>query len=1241
MAFKKFRHSNIKGEKGSDWNIEIWKSGFSGSSTEFEMEGEGFEITWNGQGGTRKEVFLGSACTINFLVLNDDDEAFTYDTIAQGFKYYYVRIYRGAVADANLWWFGWLQPSFDVIENAPYPYSYKLTASDSYGYINKLKSKFFTSNITKNGIRSFLSTFQKTLARDNDISYISDADVGGSTTDNLTPNPDNRKFIRTVSNWWRDGETYSTTVDPLTKVFFSPGAYAKKTQFQTDEFGNVTATNLENSLEYKEQDVFNGSLRIFNLVGFLAEGFYNFIQPNTYIGNNSATLNAFESFNSTFGVVQNTISSTLLTIDQTTNVILGGSTLTFEPSLESVSLTHDQVEQSFLIVPETNLENIDVTAGVLAISTGVYNFDFIVQNDIRVLKAGFSGGTGNNVTSNTYLNTCIITIKLSNGTTDYYLQTDGATNPKLKWTASGTPLTIEVKRGYAASEFASNNPLNNSNVVNTGSPVENNGSSTLTFGSVPCSKYNFDNITSGFRTLINFKCQVDEAPITGTVTIKTTTTNDYSQFLGGEVVQINNPTPTYNRTKVLMVGTTAIEQNNFTNASGSITYSSSQTATPSLESVDLGNVPIGQENVVQNALYSVKHLVGSQFTPITTGFRRGDTGDFSKLLQLVTNEYLEMQTKPLEILQADIQSPTISPLKIINYSINGDGNSKQYKFLGGTFKAQSEILSGEWYKVAESGASITDDSPTQTTAFQFNPGNNLLNQLSNFTALNNKKINQVISDDKFGVIDTNLPAGVATTTISLAANLTGAINDNQFFKITYPDGSNSASLKSNANHTTSDDTLTIDSFTPTVTYFSGCLIKPNTTRVINQLNSITISDVSANRMTTKGTPGETGGAGPNATGAVHTISDGFAYIHTQDIGDLSSGIYSSLGVRLYSGMGQGVTFDSSGDSVPSDSNDRNTGAINIQSGDLEQDGSGDISTGSILINTGDADQDGSGDSTTGNLNIRAGISTAIGGDSQGGSVIIQPGTASSSSGTATKGSVQIGLADYVTNILGTLTVADLDITGSSNALTISSTTGNVAINASSTDADCIIRVADNSTAGTNVIGMVATSDDLVMRNDEGSFKVNVANNATTALELTQAGKLNLLGNLIETGVTEVKILPSDFIADDGGRPLAIDDGTTNRRWLESFSTNPMFASVKIPFGKKAIRVEIYGSGTSAMVVYEANINTNVVTSKGTGNIGTPLTITNVNYSTTNYILIQLAQASGEEVYGGKLIIQNI
>ena len=222
---------------------------------------------------------------------------------------------------------------------------------------------------------------------------------------------------------------------------------------------------------------------------------------------------------------------------------------------------------------------------------------------------------------------------------------------------------------------------------------------------------------------------------------------------------------------------------------------------------------------------------------------------------------------------------------------------------------------------------------------------------------------------------------------------------------------------------------------------------------------------------------------------------------------------------------------------------------------------------------------------------------------------------------------------------GTLSCDDLDITGSSNALTINSTTGNVAINASSTDADCIIRVADNSTAGTNVIGLVATGDDSIIRNDEGDFKVQMANNATTTLSLTQTGDLSITGNILP-GITYIKILPSDFIPDDAGRPIMIDD-TGSDRWLESHSTSKLYASVDIPAGFKATHVDIYGSATSAITVYEADVNSKTVTSKGTGNIGTQIDITDVNSDATNYILIELAQASGEEVYGGKLTIAKI
>ena len=119
--------------------------------------------------------------------------------------------------------------------------------------------------------------------------------------------------------------------------------------------------------------------------------------------------------------------------------------------------------------------------------------------------------------------------------------------------------------------------------------------------------------------------------------------------------------------------------------------------------------------------------------------------------------------------------------------------------------------------------------------------------------------------------------------------------------------------------------------------------------------------------------------------------------------------------------------------------------------------------------------------------------------------------------------------------------------------------------------------------------------------------------------------------------TRVKILHSDFIPDDGGRPIMIDD-TGSDRWIESDRTSSMYASVPIPTGYTATHVNIYGSSTSAITVYEADINSKTVTSKGTGGIGTEIDITDVASDTTNYILVQLAQANGEEVYGGYMTI---
>jgi len=169
------------------------------------------------------------------------------------------------------------------------------------------------------------------------------------------------------------------------------------------------------------------------------------------------------------------------------------------------------------------------------------------------------------------------------------------------------------------------------------------------------------------------------------------------------------------------------------------------------------------------------------------------------------------------------------------------------------------------------------------------------------------------------------------------------------------------------------------------------------------------------------------------------------------------------------------------------------------------------------------------------------------------------------------------------------------------------------------------------------IGQGASSLTTISGNLTTVGNIELGNASDTTLARTAAGKVTIEGARIKTQELYVKILPSDFIADDGGRPLAIDDSSSDR-WLESHGTHTMFASVEIPLGFKATHVHIYGTVASAMTVYKADIDDRSIVGLGTGNIGTNLAITNTTADATNYILIQLVQTSGEQVNGGIMTI---
>ena len=200
------------------------------------------------------------------------------------------------------------------------------------------------------------------------------------------------------------------------------------------------------------------------------------------------------------------------------------------------------------------------------------------------------------------------------------------------------------------------------------------------------------------------------------------------------------------------------------------------------------------------------------------------------------------------------------------------------------------------------------------------------------------------------------------------------------------------------------------------------------------------------------------------------------------------------------------------------------------------------------------------------------------------------------------------------------------------------------VGATGTGAARKVQIATQNTARVTVldtglvgIGTNAPATTLSVNGATTTTTIELGHATDTTIARTAAGKVTIEGARIKTQELYVKILPSDFMPDDGGRPAMIDD-TSGDRWLESHGTLKLFAFVEIPLGFKATLVDVYGSATSAVTVYEADVNSATVTSKGTGNIGTQINITDVTADATNYIMIELAQASGEKVYGGSMTI---
>ena len=250
---------------------------------EFNTSGEGFEITWNGQGGTRNRTFVASECKVNYIVENTANENFVYSLVSGGAKEYFVRIYRSiyawdteqGTANSEIFWYGYLMPSFDAIENGPFPYLFSLTANDSYGLFSKIEPKTFANEDAKQ-YRYSIKSLLRTIFTEMSLGYI---EVPGQF--NLTTNVD----------WWQSTDTYGS-FNPATKYHAARGFVTKPTTYT--ETGEIEVNN--KPYEYKPIEVFDGVMKAMNLVGFLSQGSYVFLQPNSLINNATGEVDFYRYF---------------------------------------------------------------------------------------------------------------------------------------------------------------------------------------------------------------------------------------------------------------------------------------------------------------------------------------------------------------------------------------------------------------------------------------------------------------------------------------------------------------------------------------------------------------------------------------------------------------------------------------------------------------------------------------------------------------------------------------------------------------------------------------------------------------------------------------------------------------------------------------------------------------------------------------------------------------------------------
>ena len=493
------------------------------------------------------------------------------------------------------------------------------------------------------GIGSLANIPYESVANVTIESFIESA-VGAIGLDELYLSNDN--FYSTVVNIWDTQQTYSATTDVTTLTRFSALVYSEK-----QEDGTVTYSNY---LEILKELCIAFGARFYQKDGvFTFEQYLERAEDERIV----YTYLFDGSLDSTATVNDD------VTLDGTTGggARLAGNQFNFLPALKKVQVGYNQSRANNLLANRLTFTG----------ATGRQNLGFLVDdNNGRVQVTGeliyqlAHNGNAGTVVLEFWRPVWQLELRIedaANPGTFYYLKRDfnpsgGQLYGATSWTTTASYYHVDA--GTTRNEASGAYISNNFSVVTPPLPVDGEAEIDV----------NYYRVYDGFNNTVK------------TVPVYFDETN-----------QVKEVTATYL---------------NDSGASSEVTiYSATNTDTDINSNLilDLGELRVSDSLGLQGSFYVYD---GSNWVA-STQWRRGNTGSYTSLLKLLTNEVLSLHKKPIERYSGTIVGP-------YSFGIRYEFDGSYWLPMQGSYNANLDEWSSEWFKIAKDATDITVDNPVGT-----------------------------------------------------------------------------------------------------------------------------------------------------------------------------------------------------------------------------------------------------------------------------------------------------------------------------------------------------------------------------------------------------------------------------------------------------------------------------------------------------------------------------------------------